>query len=51
MPFETRRRLQAALPQQTATVFRHTAHYPTPSRTNPAPLTHKSRPDRRGTQP
>ncbi|EPF9587156.1 TPA: hypothetical protein ACE6I0_001693 [Neisseria gonorrhoeae] len=44
MPFETRRRLQAALPQQTATVFRHTAHYPTP-------LTHKSRPDRRGTQP
>lgn len=37
MPFETRRRLQAALPQQTATVFRHTAHYPTPSRTNPAP--------------
>ncbi|ENT1295424.1 glucosyl transferase, partial [Neisseria gonorrhoeae] len=24
MPFETRRRLQAALPQQTATVFRHT---------------------------
>lgn len=33
MPFEARRRLQTALPQQTATVFRHTC----PSRTNPAP--------------
>ncbi|HGO7891962.1 TPA: hypothetical protein ACLAZB_001777 [Neisseria meningitidis] len=28
MPSEARRRLQTALPQQTATVFRHTAHYP-----------------------
>ncbi|EPI0736774.1 hypothetical protein ACK6KO_001871 [Neisseria gonorrhoeae] len=30
MPSEARRRLQTALPQQTATVFRHTAHYPAP---------------------
>ncbi|HFC6359757.1 TPA: hypothetical protein ACFRGQ_001286 [Neisseria lactamica] len=44
MPSEARRRLQTALPQQTATVFRHTAHYP-------APHAQKPRPVRRGTQP
>lgn len=38
MPFEARRRLQTALPQQTATVFRHTAHYPAlPTHKNPTP--------------
>ncbi|WP_176608572.1 hypothetical protein [Neisseria lactamica] len=37
MPSEARRRLQTALPQQTATVFRHTAHYPVPSRTKIPP--------------
>ncbi|HFC8546737.1 TPA: hypothetical protein ACFRG8_000815 [Neisseria lactamica] len=44
MPSEARRRLQTALPQQTATVFRHTAHYLSPH-------AQKSHPDRRGTQP